>query len=250
MASDAIAAPAAGMDRYRQTEQALWRHYGLEPKERFIVLQSPAVRLRILEVGSGEPVLFVHGTVGPGGWPALVRELPGYRCLLLDRPGWGFSSHVDYSKYDYSTVVVDIRAGAVMVRLPDTAGRVRSILSQSGHGPSLEDGRIPDVFVEWRVAVGRQTGSMRHERDMVRTLLHGSSFRPGLTFDDAKLAAVQQPTLYLFGTADPVGTVDTWRRATRLLQRGELCVVEGAEHMPWFDDASKVAGVVGHFLAD
>jgi hypothetical protein len=66
--------------RYRQAEQALWEHYGLQARERFIELDSPAVRLRILEVGSGDPLLFVHGTVGPGAWPALIRELPGFRA--------------------------------------------------------------------------------------------------------------------------------------------------------------------------
>jgi pimeloyl-ACP methyl ester carboxylesterase len=312
MASDAIAAtPAAGMDGYRQAEQALWRHYGLEPKERFIEIQQPAARLRILEVGSGEPVLFVHGTVGPGSWPSLVAELPGYRCLVIDRPGWGFSSPVDYAKGHYPTMVADIlrraldaldidRAhlvggsignvwalrlaaqhparvatavllggsplvpdvpipgiirliasplGALVVRLPDSAGRVRSILTQSGHGPSLEDGRIPDVFVDWRVAVGRQTESMRRERDMIRALVHGSSFRPGVTFDDEELAAIERPTLYVFGSADPVGTVETWRRAARVLPQGELHIVEDAGHMPWFDASTEVANEMRRFMA-
>ena len=210
--------------------------------ERFIELDSPAVRLRVLEVGSGEPVLFVHGTVGPGSWPALVRELPGFRCFVLDRPGWGLSSAIDFSKYEYKAVGRghlarstrcprhstgrtssaarsatcgrsvwrrDIRLGsagsscwaarrwcpryevpgiirllasplgALMVRLPDKPERVRSILRQSGHGASLDDGRIPDVFVSWRVALGRETASMRHERDMVRALVSGRRIPTG-----------------------------------------------------------------------
>lgn len=82
-------------ERYRQAEQALWGHYGLKPTERFIELDSPRVRLRVVEVGSGEPVLFVPGTAGTGPyWGPLVRELKGFRCLMLDRPGWGLSSPV------------------------------------------------------------------------------------------------------------------------------------------------------------
>ena len=85
MASAAIAPSSASTrtERYLEAEGSLWRHYGLEPHERFIDLDAPAARLRVLEVGSGEPVLFVHGTVGPGGWPSLIRELPGFRS---DRP--------------------------------------------------------------------------------------------------------------------------------------------------------------------
>ena len=85
----AATGPAAQASTYRQAEQALWRHYGLQPTERFIELGSPAVRLRVLEVGSGEPVVFVHGTAGGAAvGAALVRELRGCRCLLLERPGW------------------------------------------------------------------------------------------------------------------------------------------------------------------
>jgi pimeloyl-ACP methyl ester carboxylesterase len=307
----ATSAPTV-IEGYRRAERALWNHYGLEPKERFIDLDSLSLRLRVLEVGSGEPVLFVHGTVGPGGWPALVRELPGFRCLLLDRPGWGLSSPLDFSKHPYKTVVAEVlrgaldalgvdrahvvggsigcvwalrlaqrhpsRAGrivllggsplvpevqvpgiirllatpvgALIVRLPQGPGRVRSILRQSGHGASLDAGRIPDTFIDWRVALGRKTDSMRHERDMVRTLVGGRTFRPGLTFDDAELAAIRQPTLYVYGTADHVGTVDTFRRAVGLLPRAELLVVDDAGHMPWFDEPTRIGAEVNRFLSD
>jgi pimeloyl-ACP methyl ester carboxylesterase len=305
----AASAPTA-IERYRRAERALWEHHGLEPRERFIDLDAPAARIRVLEVGSGEPVLFVHGTVGLGAWPALVRELPGFRCLVLERPGWGLSSPLNFSNYPYKTVVADVlrgaldslgvdRAhvvggsignvwalrlaqqhptrigrtvlmggsplvpqapvpgiirllaspiGALMVRLPDKPGRVRSILRRSGHGASLDAGRIPDVFVDWRVAIGRETDSMRHERDMVRAIVSGRTYRPGLTFDDAELAAIRQPTLYVYGTADHVGTADVWRHAVGLLPCGELRLVDGAGHMPWLDDPIRIAADVSRFL--
>jgi len=315
MASVAIAMTSAEAqtERYREAERALWNYYGLEATERFIDLHSPAVRLRVLEVGSGEPVLFVPGTAGTGPyWGSLVRELPGFRCLMLDRPGWGLSSAIDYSKHEYKTVVTDVlngaldalglhRAhlvgasigdvwalrlaaryparvdrivllgggplvpeisvppfirllaspvGAVIVRLPMKAGRVRSIMRQSGHGASLDAGRIPDAFVDWRVTLGRDTDSMRNERDMVRAIVSGRTFRPGLTFDDAELAGIEQPTLFVYGTADPVGAVGVWRRVVGLLPRGELRLVEGGGHVPWLDDPGQVAGEVKRFLAE
>ena len=40
-------------ERYRRAERAVWNHYGLEPTEQFVEFESPAVRLRIQEVGSG-----------------------------------------------------------------------------------------------------------------------------------------------------------------------------------------------------
>ncbi len=266
----------------------------------------------MLEVGSGEPVLFVHGTVGPGGWASLISELPGFRSIVLERPGWGLSSAIDFSGQDYGKLVAEVLrgaldalelewahvaggsignvwalrlaardpsrsvgsscwapgrscpkpgfpgvirllaspAGALMVRMPGNRSRLRSILRQSGHGPSLEDGRIPDEFLDWRVRVESDTDSMRHERDMVCAIVKGTSYRPGLTFDDAELAAIQQPTLHVHGTSDEtVGSAESWQRVADALPRGELCLVEGAGHMPWFDDSTRVADEVRGFLA-
>ncbi len=88
----ATAVAESRLQRYRQAEREQCNHYELEPTERFIDLDSPRVRLRVVEVGSGKPVLFVGNTGGTGPyWGPLVRELRGFRCLMLDRPGWGLS---------------------------------------------------------------------------------------------------------------------------------------------------------------
>jgi pimeloyl-ACP methyl ester carboxylesterase len=94
---------------YRRTERAFWNHFGLDPNERYVEVGSPPTRLRVLEVGTGEPVLFVHGTGGSGAYFApLVRELREFRCLVLDRPGWGLSSPVDFSGREYKTVIAEL----------------------------------------------------------------------------------------------------------------------------------------------
>ena len=68
MTSAAIDLPAAEgrTARFLDAERKLWAHYGLAPRELFVEVESPPCRLRVLEIGSGEPVLMVHGTVGPG----------------------------------------------------------------------------------------------------------------------------------------------------------------------------------------
>ena len=257
-------------------------------------------------------MLFVHGTVGPGGWASLISELPGFRSIVLERPGWGMSSPIDCSWKDYGKLVAEVLRGALdalelewthivggsignvwalrlaaqhpfrvhrvvllgagpivsearvpgssgssphlrvlMVHVPGNRSRLRSILRQSGHGPSLEDGRIPDEFLDWRVRVESDTDSMRHERDMICAIVKGKSYRTGLTFDDAELAAIRQPTLHVHGTSDEtVGSAESWQRVADALPRGELCLVDGAGHMPWFEDRPRVAEEVGRFLAE
>lgn len=298
------------LDAYRDAERSLWGRYGPEPTERLVAVHAPPARLRVLDTGSGAPLVFVHGTVGPGGWASLVHEFPGRRCIVLERPGWGLSSPIDYAQHEYKGVAADVLAqaldalglgrvdvvggsignvwalalaarhpslvdkvvllggsplvpespvpgfirmlssplGALLVRVGNSPERVRSILRANGHGASLEDGRIPQEFVDWRVAVGRDTSSMRNERAMVKTVVRGRTFHPGLTFDDAALAAIEAPTLYVYGDKDPVGSVDLWGRVAGALPVGEFHLVPGAGHMPWFDDASGVAGEIRRFL--
>ena len=301
-------------ERYRTAERALWSHYGLEPTEQFVELQSPAVRVRIQEVGSGEPIVFVHG----GLWPAvalapLVRELAGYRCILLDRPGCGLSSPIDWRKQQIRTVVTTVMSGvldalglerthvighsigsvsalrlaqghpsrvgrivilgaspllaemprpgflrvlaspigAIITRLPQNQDRARSILRQDGHGPSLDAGRVPDVFFDWHVALIRNTETMRNERAMIRdAVIGGDGWRPGLTFEPAELAAIQQPLLYVIGTADPEGTLDHARRVLGMLPDADLRVIPDGGHMPWLDDAVHVGDAIRTFLDD
>ncbi len=64
--------------------------------------------------GAGDPVIFIGGTGGTGPyWAPLVRELSEFRCLLMDRPGWGLSSAVDYSRYEFKAMVTEVVLGVL-----------------------------------------------------------------------------------------------------------------------------------------
>jgi pimeloyl-ACP methyl ester carboxylesterase len=81
--------PAAS---FRESERALLAAHGLEARELFFNFSAPALRARALELGTGAPLLYVHGGGGFGSlWAPLVAALPGRRHLLLDRPGCGLS---------------------------------------------------------------------------------------------------------------------------------------------------------------
>jgi pimeloyl-ACP methyl ester carboxylesterase len=77
---------------YRAAERRLWRSIGAHPTERIIHLDRIGVDVRLQEVGSGPPVLFIHGIATSGvSWAALAARAAGFRCLILDRPGTGLS---------------------------------------------------------------------------------------------------------------------------------------------------------------
>jgi pimeloyl-ACP methyl ester carboxylesterase len=315
MSSQSIATPQAASrtERYRERERALWDHYGLAPTERFIELASPRTRLRVVEVGSGEPILFIPGTAGVGpSWGALVSQLPGYRSIMLDRPGWGLSEPIDYRKHEYRRVAADVVRGTldslgidrahvvggsvgsnwalrfaqaeparvrslvllgagplspelgppgffkmlvspigwVIVRLPSNAKQLKSILTGLGHGPSLAAGRIPDVYLDWRVGFDRLTDSMRHERDMVKTMIGGGGWRPGITIGPQELGQIAAPTLFVYGTADSIGSVDAWGRFAGQLPNGRLLVIDDGGHLPWLDDPDRIGSAMRSFLGE
>jgi pimeloyl-ACP methyl ester carboxylesterase len=83
-------------ERYRKAEHRLWESVGLDPVELRVPLDRIGTTVRVLEVGAGPDVLFVHGGSASGAnWAPLVACLDGFRCLLLDRPGCGLSEPVD-----------------------------------------------------------------------------------------------------------------------------------------------------------
>jgi len=78
--------------KYREAEAKLWSAHGLSPTERFVRLATTGTKVRVQEVGEGEPVLYLHGGPNTGStWVPMVRAMPGFRHLVVDRPGTGLS---------------------------------------------------------------------------------------------------------------------------------------------------------------
>lgn len=97
------------LEQYRAAEKRLWDHYGITPTEHFIGLPKFNIKVRVLEVGQGEPVLFVHGSPNAGPkWTPLAAKLTDFRCLILDRPGCGLSEPVDYKNINLRTFGADL----------------------------------------------------------------------------------------------------------------------------------------------
>ena len=205
MTSTALSAtaPSRAEAQYRGAERALWRHYRTAPIERFVDLESPAVRLRVNDVGSGEPVLFIHGMLGTGPyWGPLLRHLRGLRCLLLDRPGYGLSSALDWSKSDMGAATADALAavldqlgvarvhvvggsiGGVLAlhlarRHPNRVGRVAML----GGGPIVPEFPVPFVFRVMASPLGVLVERLGRREKVMRSIIassgHGASLADG-----------------------------------------------------------------------
>ena len=81
----------------RRAEAAAYDHYGLAFQQHFVEVPGLGGRLRVLEVGSGPPVVMIPGGVGYGvRWLPLLAELSGSTVYVMDRPGGGLSDGIDH----------------------------------------------------------------------------------------------------------------------------------------------------------
>lgn len=90
-----------------EAEQRLFSHYGLKYQEHFLEMEEPNLRIRVLEVGEGKPILMVPGGSGDAVFFApLIAELTGWRIIALNRPGAGMSDGIDHRQVDVRRLAV------------------------------------------------------------------------------------------------------------------------------------------------
>lgn len=101
-------------------ERRLFEHYGLSYRQHIVQLSHPALRLRVLEIGEGPPLLMVPGGAGDAAFfAALVAELEGWRAIVVNRPGGGLSDGLDHRLVNVRQLAVDtLRTVADHFQLP------------------------------------------------------------------------------------------------------------------------------------
>jgi pimeloyl-ACP methyl ester carboxylesterase len=83
--------------KIRDAETRLFARGGLRPEESFVDLPSAKVRLRVLRVGAGPPLVMLHGVcLAAAIWAPWLASLGGYQAVLVELPGHGLSGPVSY----------------------------------------------------------------------------------------------------------------------------------------------------------
>lgn len=84
-----------------QAEVVVFADDGLEAQPRSLELREPPITLRPLELGSGEPALFMNGFgLGSSQWPSVIAGMHAVRSTALDMSGHGESHGADYKGID------------------------------------------------------------------------------------------------------------------------------------------------------
>lgn len=95
---------------------------------------APGETLRITTMGSGQPVVLIPGLFGGAfGYRAIVRPLvaQGYRCIVIEPLGYGWSSHPKQA--DYSFTAQTLRVGAAL----DSLGVDRALFVAQSSGAAI-----------------------------------------------------------------------------------------------------------------
>lgn len=119
--------------RFREAERRLWQSVGVAPTERRLHLDRANCDVRVQEVGSGPPVIFVHGASNGGSsWASLVARLDGFRCIMLDRPGCGLSNPLAAPPDDIAGI--EAYADSLIADLLDALGLAESHVVATSYG--------------------------------------------------------------------------------------------------------------------
>ena len=106
-------------DLFRGAERQAAADFGIEISERILPIGEPVGRARVIESGSGRPVLLIHGGGGLANhWFPLMAHLDGYRLIAVDRPGCGLTDGFDYSR----TASLRQHAVTFLTHVADAAG--------------------------------------------------------------------------------------------------------------------------------
>jgi pimeloyl-ACP methyl ester carboxylesterase len=310
--------PAA---RFEHAEAAAFAEAGLQVSSRFVDVSQLGLRVRLNEVGSGDPVLFIHGgnSVAASWMPLLAPLASEHRLILPDRPGCGLTSQFDYRGIDLRQHGVDFirslldeigveRAALVgnsmggyfalafalahpervpklallgepanaegaprlFHRLVGTRG-LNTLLYKGPLKPAADGAafraaltknklvadpdRLSDALCECLAAGGRIPGATTSWTSMVERIFVPAG--RGLWAQDslgthkltAELAHLDQPTLFLWGDKDPLGSPEVGASLAALMPQARLQVVEDAGHLPWLDKPQVCAAALLKLLA-
>ena len=73
--------------------------------------------------------------------------------------------------------------------------------------------------------------------------------RPEITLRAEELTHVQQPTMFLWGTNDPFGSIEIGRHISTILPASEFHAIQGAGHLPWLDNPTECGRLTRDFLS-
>lgn len=206
-------------DHFLRLENEALRRRGVSASSRKVELAAPRLNVRVLEVGSGDPLVMIHGGNGYAAqFIPLLERLTDRRLIVPDRPGFGLSDPFLYDDVDmrsHGVAVIESLLDACGLERADLLGnslggywslcfaldrpdRVSHVILAGGPAQAAALSPLSPEAIEARVRGSRQPG---------RAALAALMADPARLPDD--VLALQDASL------DLIGTEDTWRSIWR-----------------------------------
>lgn len=133
--------------------------------------------------------------------------------------------------------------GRVMARIPLNARMIRNQMAGLGHAKSLDRGIVPAEYIDMKAAESKYTDALRNERGLVRAVVAGKGFQPGITLNKREIAAIRAPTLMIYGADDPLGSKKVWSDFMASFPNGRIAFSPDSGHVPWYDHPHDVGAL-------
>ena len=237
---------------------------------------------RILDVGSGPPVVVLHGWGGRiESMTPIIRCLErNFRVVALDLPGFGESPVPEgvWGTPDYAEYVFDVVRALDLGRahfVGHSYGAKTSMYLAATHkdavaklvligSPGLRSAPSAKVRAKRGVSkLARAVGALGPAGDKVRRAINAriasqdyqeaGAMRPVLVRvvqEDLGhlLPEIEAPTLLVWGTEDDAVPVAHARRMEALIPDVGLVLFEGAGHFAYLDEQQRFCQIVRHFF--
>jgi pimeloyl-ACP methyl ester carboxylesterase len=107
--------------------------------------------------------------------------------------------------------------------------------------------RLPADLLKVALAGINLPGTAQANRAILQAVATLRGWRPEMRLNDA-LAALEVPTLFVWGASDQLARADVARDLARRMRNAQLTVIEDAGHIPHLDQPDAVAAAINQFL--
>ncbi|MBN2502029.1 MAG: alpha/beta hydrolase [Anaerolineales bacterium] len=165
-------------------------------------------------------------------WLALDRPEYVSKLVLLGVPGNLLSTSPPLAlRLTTIPVLNQFVYDLVMPSSPEDALRGLAFMGHGEETLGQLSNAMKECFYYFQKLPNAKVSSLSLMRKVNR--LRGS--RPEIRLDTAALQRVQQPTMFLWGSNDPFGSIAVGRGIADLLPDARFHGVEGGGHLPWLD---------------
>jgi pimeloyl-ACP methyl ester carboxylesterase len=276
---------------------------GIDWREHLRTIELPGARVNYVEIGTGEPIVFIHGI--SGSWQNWLENLPhfgrGRRAIALDLPGFGKSPMPEWEismqaygrlLHDFcaklgiadATLVGNSMGGLIAVEAataePERFGRLVLVAAAGIMNTWNPEARASATAFVWSKFGGafadRGRWLVSHPRSRQVSLApffrYPNRLRPELLeeqvaggrcpgFSDAlqslirndfrdRLAALEMPTLIVWGLSDRVIPVAAAISYHRRIPQSRLEIFERTGHLPQLERPQRFNKLLDQWLAE